>query len=206
LGESTYEYCRDSEKQFIADTPRKTSFSQHANVMVVLAGIIPESEQGKFIERAAFDTSLIQCSIYYRFYLNRALIKAGRGDLYLQLLSPWTDMLALGLTTFAEKPEPSRSDCHGWSASPNYDFLSIVCGIQPASPGFKKVKIEPHPGDLNFIEGVVPHPNGIISVKYRREEKSTAFSIELPEGMTGNFVWQGEERAISEGLNEFDFK
>lgn len=205
LGESTYEYCRDSEKRFIADTPQKTSFSQHANVMAVLAGIIPESEQGEFIERVVDDMSLIQCTIYYRFYLNRALIKAGRGDLYTKLLSPWTDMLALGLTTFAEKPEPSRSDCHGWSASPNCDFLSIVCGIQPASPGFNTVKIEPHPGDLSFVEGAVPHPNGDISMKYRRKEKTVTFLIELPDGLTGSFVWQGEERAIAEGENEFEF-
>jgi alpha-L-rhamnosidase len=47
----------------------------------------------------------------------------------------------LGLTTFAEKPDPTRSDCHAWSASPNYDFLATVAGIEPALPGFKTVKI-----------------------------------------------------------------
>ena len=53
-------------------------------------------------------------------------------------------MLNRGLTTWAETADPTRSDCHAWSASPNYDLLSIVAGIQPAAPGFKRVRIEPH--------------------------------------------------------------
>jgi alpha-L-rhamnosidase len=71
-----------------------------------------------------------EMSYYFRFYLNRAIAHAGLGNLYLPQLAPWYNMLDLGLSTWAETPEPTRSDCHAWSASPNYDLLTIVAGIQ----------------------------------------------------------------------------
>ena len=37
-------------------------------------------------------------------------------------------MLDLGLTTVPEKPEPTRSDSHAWSAHPNYGLLATVLG------------------------------------------------------------------------------
>ena len=74
------------------------------------------------------------------------------------MLGPWQQMIDIGLTTFAETPEPTRSDCHAWSSSPNYDLLATVCGVEPASPGFATVRIAPHPGHLKQIKGVVPHP------------------------------------------------
>ena len=100
--------------------------------------------------------------MYFRVYLTQALKKAGLANNYLETLGLWREMLDLGLTTFAEKPDPTRSDCHAWSASPNYDFLATVAGIEPASPGFKTVKVEPHLGKLNQIKGNMPHPQGAI--------------------------------------------
>src|SRR6266851_685891 len=38
----------------------------------------------------------------------------------MQLFGPWREMVSLGLTTWAEQPEPTCSDSHAWSAHPNY--------------------------------------------------------------------------------------
>ena len=65
---------------------------------------------------------------------------AGEGDKYFSQLEPWKKMLDRGLTTFAEKPDPTRSDCHAWSSSPNYHLLSLVAGVTPAEYGFKSVQ------------------------------------------------------------------
>ncbi|MEZ4828681.1 MAG: hypothetical protein R3C61_20710 [Bacteroidia bacterium] len=78
------------------------------------------------MQRILEDKSLIQATFYFKFYLFRALVKTGMADQYLPQIQPWRDMLDLGLTTFAEKPDPTRSDCHAWSASPNYDLLATV--------------------------------------------------------------------------------
>ena len=124
----------------MADTPEKNTFSQHAGIMGVLSGSIPVDQQKQVLEKVLTDTSLSQATFYYRFYLTRALKMAGMAENYYSQLKPWRDMLNIGLTTFAEQPEPTRSDCHAWSSSPNYDFLATICGIMPGSPGFASVR------------------------------------------------------------------
>jgi hypothetical protein len=59
--------------------------------------------------------------------------------------------MALGLTIWAEMPEPSRSDCHAWGASPNIEFYRILLGIDSYAPGFNKIKIAPSLGELKEV-------------------------------------------------------
>jgi hypothetical protein len=108
-------------------------------------------------------------------------------------------MLDRGLTTFAEKPDPTRSDCHAWSASPVYELLATVCGIEPASPGFAMVRIEPHLGALTHATARMPHPRGEITVALQREGAGITADISLPEGVTGTFVWSGRSIALRAG-------
>ncbi|HYW97082.1 MAG TPA: family 78 glycoside hydrolase catalytic domain [Bacteroidales bacterium] len=204
VNRGTFVNCWDEEKNMLADSPEKTEYSQHANILAVITGLVPAYEAGNFIERIAFDKDLVQATIYYRFFLDRALEIAGRGDLFLELLDPWEDMLKLGLTTFAEKADPTRSDCHGWSASPNYEFLATVCGIKPNEPGFKSVLIQPSPGNLQRIEASMPHPEGIIRFRYEYEKENglRLFSIDLPEMVKGRFVWNNKEYKLEGEGNE----
>jgi hypothetical protein len=186
----------------LADTPDKKEFSQHANVMAVLSDAVPLKNAADLLQRIEADTAIIQCTIYYRFYLNQAFKKAGLGEKYTNMLQPWHDMIALGLTTFAERPEPTRSDCHAWSASPNYDFLATVCGIEPASPGFSSVLIKPQLGKLQWVEGKMPHPNGMIVVNLRRNGAGLSGSITLPENLEGSFVWKNKTTRLTSGAQE----
>jgi hypothetical protein len=151
------------------------------------------------MERVLTDPELSQATFYFRFYLNRALVTAGLGDRYQETLGPWRDMLAMGLTTWAENPEPTRSDCHAWSASPNYEFLATVLGILPGAPGFASVRLEPHLGPLTEASGSIPHPQGGIAVTYRREGESLTADISLPDGVAGTLRWNGKETALHGG-------
>ena len=191
--------CWDAGRKLYADTPAKTIFSQHANIMAVLAGAVTGPEASDLIRRTADDAKLIQATTYFRFYLLRAMKSAGLGDEYLARLGPWHTMLARGLTTFAEKPDPTRSDCHAWSASPVYELLATVCGIEPASPGFATVRIEPHLGHLKQASARMPHPRGEITVNLRREGAGVAAEISLPDGVTGTFLWAGRSVELHGG-------
>ncbi|MBA7568043.1 hypothetical protein ES708_09762 [subsurface metagenome] len=158
------------------------------------------------MQRVLSDKDLVQCTYYYRFYLDQALKKAGMGDKYMDQLGPWYEMLELGLTTFSEKPEPTRSDCHAWSASPVYDFLALVCGVTPAAPGFAKVRIEPSLGRLRRAAGSMPHPGGEIRCRLVRSGKTgLSAEIELPPGVDGIFVWQASEKALVPGKQKLEF-
>lgn len=195
-----YKQCFDPSKNTMANTPEKKAFSQHAGIMAILTGAIPQADVKKVMTTILYDTSLSQATFYYRFYLNRALKQAGMADMYYSQLKPWHDMLRIGLTTFAENPEPTRSDCHAWSSSPNYDFLATICGIMPDAPGFKKVLIKPAPGELKEINGRMPHPNGFIQVRLKRVGSSgVEGTVELPSGLSGKFVWNNKEILLKEG-------
>src|SRR5437870_6300496 len=113
--------------------------------------------------------------------------KAGLGDEYLNELGRWRGMLALALTTWAEKSEPTRSDCHAWSAHPNFDLLATVAGIESSAPGFSEVAIAPHLGQLKQVTASMPHPRGEIAVRYERKGESLGADITLPEGLAGWF-------------------
>lgn len=202
---SVYERCYDKNRGLFADYEGSKYSSQNVNIMAILADALPESGQGALMEKILKDGSLTQCTFYYRFYLTEAMAKTGRADEYVSQLKPWRDMIDSGLTTFAENPEPARSDCHAWSASPNYHLLSVVCGITPADYGFKKVKIAPSFGGLKEIEGSVPHAKGDIRVSLKKTEKGTVSGkIWLPTGIDGEFVWEGKTKKLKGGENIID--
>jgi hypothetical protein len=197
-------HCWDESRRLYADTPAKDTFSQHANVFAVLSGAVTGDAARDLIQRTAADTSLIQATTYFRFYLLRAMKAAGLGDQYLAGRGQWRDMLARGLTTFAEKPDPTRSDCHAWSATPVYELLATVCGIEPASPGFATVRIEPHLGHLQRASARMPHPRGEIAVSLRRAGAGLHAEITLPDGVTGDLVWAGRTVVLRPGAQILD--
>ena len=108
-------------------------------------------------------------------------------------------MLDLGLTTWAEKAEPTRSDAHAWGASPNVEFLRTVLGVDSAAPGFARVAITPHLGPLTRVSGRVPHPKGFVDVRLVRRGSGIEAEVTLPAGVEGEFVWAGVRTPLREG-------
>ncbi|HTS70020.1 MAG TPA: alpha-L-rhamnosidase N-terminal domain-containing protein [Terriglobia bacterium] len=205
IAAAVYKTCWDPNRRLMADTPAHKQFSQHANIMAVLVDAVPRADQAALMKTVLSDTSLTQATYYFRFYLFRAMKKAGFGDQYLDQLGPWRRMLALGLTTWAETPEPTRSDCHAWSAHPNFDLLATVAGIEPAAPEFRQVEIRPHLGTLHELKATLPHPQGEIRVAYELHGKSLTADVELPEKLTGWFYWSGQKAALHGGHQHLTF-
>jgi len=191
--------CWDSARGLLADTPAKQTFSQHVNLLGVLADAVPAAERRTLMTKVLDDASLTQTTYYFKFYLFRALQKAEMGDRYLDQLAPWRSMLDLGLTTWAETPDPTRSDSHAWSAHPTVDLLTIVAGIQPAAPGFERVRIRPHLGTLSSVKATVPTPRGDVSVTYTRRGEIVDATVTLPKGVTGQLAWKGASLALRAG-------
>jgi hypothetical protein len=192
----------DPGRQLYADTAAKQKFSQHTNTMAVLADVATGTAARDLTLRTLTAPGLAQGELYFKFYMHQALAKVGEGDRYLDQLGDWREMLGKGLTTFAERMDlpnnPSRSDCHAWSASPNIELLRTVLGVDSAAPGFARVSVRPHLGTLKFAEGSVPHPKGIVEV---RVEASGAARVTLPAGVTGTLQWRGTSRELQAGVN-----
>ncbi len=59
-----------------------------------------------------------------------------------------------------------------------------ILGIEPLEPGFKKVRIEPHLGHLDWAEGTFPTPYGLIRVSARKtDDGNIKTDIKLPKGV-----------------------
>ncbi|WP_263357557.1 alpha-L-rhamnosidase-related protein [Acidicapsa ligni] len=199
--------CWDASRKLMADSPAKDIFSQHTNMLGVLYDVVPRSEQAEVMRQIVghelgdssvkADPDLITASYYFRYYLARALDHAGMADEYLKTLGSWHEFLKEGFSTWPEQPGNTRSDSHAWSAHPTFDLLTLVAGISPASPGFRTVRVAPHLGELTHLEASFPAPQGLIHVKYA-EANAT---VDLPQGLTGTFVWKGKETKLHAGEN-----
>ena len=192
----------DEGRKLFADTAEKKEFSQHANMLAAISGVITGDQAADVVGRAAGDDKLMQCSIYFSHYIHEALLRAGLGDRYLDTLGQWRTQLSRGLTTWAETADPSRSDCHAWGASPNYELFRTVLGIDSAAPGFKKVVIRPHLGKLEKVSGAIPHPQGEIAVSLEKKGGKLEAVVTLPAGVEGEFVWNGQTRKMNGGENK----
>ena len=186
-------HCYDKTRKLIAETPEKKRFSQHTTLFAILTNTIDKSEQAPALKRVLADTSVIGPSFYFQFYLSRGLQKTGLGDQYISALDPFYKMLGDGLTTFAEMAGNPRSDCHAWSASPLYDFMSLVAGIQPAGQGFTSVKIEPNFGPLKNINATYPHPEGDIILHLTKSGNEIKGTIKLPAHVSGTFIYHNKK-------------
>jgi alpha-L-rhamnosidase len=207
LKKSTMDLCYSAEKKLIAETPEKKQFSQHTNIFAILTDAFCPTDQKEVIRIILSDKSLIQTTLYFKFYLFQAMKKAGMGDMVPDLMNEWTAFLSEGLTTFPEHGLNSRSDCHAWSAHPLYHFINTIAGISPASAGFKSVEIIPALGYLHELKCTMPHPLGEISVQYRKNlDNELNCKVILPVSLYGTFVYYGKTFHLHGGMNSFVVK
>lgn len=212
--DNLYRQCWNAKLDLLADTPEQKHFSQHANALAVIYDVIPAKDQPGLVRRilqadANADTGapkLTPASYYFQFYISRAMDHAGLGDLYLDTLKPWRQMLAKGFTTTPETPDPSRSDTHAWSSHPAFDFNTLIAGVHPGAPGFASVRIRPALSGLDWVEARTPHPEGMIRTTYKHNGDKYEATIELPGKLTGVLVWKDKEYLLHSGQQKFELK
>ncbi len=188
-----------AQRGLFADVADGSTVSQHAQALAILADVVEPAERAALAERMLADADLVPASIYFKYYVHQAVIRAGLGDRYLDLLGEWRRMLDLGLTTWAEKAEPTRSDTHAWGASPNVEFLRTILGVDSAAPGFARVAVVPHLGGLTRVTGRVPHPRGFVEVALGRSGDTLDARISLPAGVAGDLFWKGKRYPLKPG-------
>lgn len=77
-----------------------------------------------------------------------------------------------------------HSFCHGWASGPTAWLTEHVLGVKIVEPGCKVLKIEPHLGDLEWVEGTFPTPHGILRIKHtRNNDGSISTKLDVPKGV-----------------------
>ncbi len=129
----------------------------------------------------------------YYFYFLECLFRAGEDALALDLMrrvhGRW---LELGATTLGEFFDPALAaegaaldeeyEVHAYGTSAHLHFYSNILGVQPAAPGYSRVVIQPHPGDLAWAKGTLMTPQGPISVDWRNAPDGFHLDAALPPG------------------------
>ena len=77
-----------------------------------------------------------------------------------------------------------HSFCHGWASGPTSWLSENVLGVKVIEPGCKVIKIEPHMGDLLWVEGTFPTPFGVVKIRHdKMPDGSIKSKIDAPKGV-----------------------
>jgi len=188
------------DRGIFADDLAHENFSQHSQVLSICAGMEDVADfslvQGEDLQLTTF---------YFTHYLFEAAHIKGDYELFRSRIDDWTKMLADGLKTTIEMPEPTRSDCHAWGAHPIYHYFSSVLGIRSGGLGFENVIIRPMPGDLENARGSFPTPHGDLTVAFTQSATTITFDIHLPNALSGTFIYAGHSLTLHPSENRFTF-
>jgi len=110
------------------------------------------------------DLQVVRAQPFFRYVVHDALDLVGRRDLLAGLCLDWAVLLERTRDTLSETWYGGTT-CHAWSATPTRDLTTRVLGIEPAEPGFTKVRVAPALGHLAFAEGSAPTPFGPVHVR-----------------------------------------
>jgi hypothetical protein len=195
----------DESRGLMADNLGRTEFSEHGQCLALLSDTLTGDQAQRCFAQLLAAPDLKRTTIYFSFYLMETWQKFGRGDLVVERLNFWKDLVRQGLKTPVESPGDSpRSDCHAWGSHPLFHLYASIAGIRPASPGFRAVRIAPEPGSLPKIVSRTPHPDGFITLDLTFTGGQCRGTVELPLPITGVFVWHGREQKLNGGANKID--
>ena len=190
---------------------RADVWTEHAQVLGILSGVLDGGKAARVMSVLASPDPdpandgwrLARSSVYFNHYAFEAFAAMGRADLVQERFGLWRSYLADGLSTCVESPGGNaRSDCHAWGAHPLYQMHATFAGVRPAAPFFSKVRVAPQPGSLRKISARTPHPRGWICTGFAFDGNGgVSGTVELPDGVTGEFVWQGRSTPLSPGIN-----
>ena len=171
----------------IEDGQMNRQITKFPNMFAILYGLAYEEERCEIMKSVMLNPDIPAITTpYMRFYELETLCLDGLQTQVLQEMRDyWGGMLREGATSFWEKYVPSetgtqhlamygrpygKSLCHAWGASPIYLLGKYYLGVRPTMPGYKEFEIRPSLGDLEWMEGDVPTPHGMIHVEMNRHQ------------------------------------
>jgi alpha-L-rhamnosidase len=161
--------------------------------------VLPSAQAEACFQALLDSKDLSRATVYFSFYLYEVLQQRNRGDLIVEKMGFWKDLMKLGMKTPVESPEPSRSDCHAWGSHPLFHARASLFGLRPTAPGFQALQIAPSPGGLKYLDVRAPHPRGWIEGRLEFDGDQCSGRITLPPGVQGRFVWRGQRKDLSPG-------
>ena len=183
-------FWSDEEKAYyhaLEDGVMNRQITKFPNMFAIIYGMAYEEQRQEIMQRVMLNPKVdLITTPYMRFYELETLCMDGLQTQVLQEIRDyWGGMLREGATSFWEKYVPTekgvqhlamygrpygKSLCHAWGASPVYLLGKYYLGVQPTKPGYEEYEVRPALGDLEWMEGDVPTPQGMIHVYMDRKQ------------------------------------
>jgi hypothetical protein len=187
IKQTFWSYEQKAYYHAIEDGTMNRQITKFPNMFAILYGLAYEEERREIMQSVMLNPDVPAITTpYMRFYELETLLIDGRHEQVLkEIRDYWGGMLREGATSFWEKYVPSESGtqhlamygrpygkslCHAWGASPVYLLGKYYLGVRPTRPGYEEFEIRPSLGDLDWLEGDVPTPHGMIHVEMNRHE------------------------------------
>ncbi|MFD0672404.1 alpha-L-rhamnosidase N-terminal domain-containing protein [Cohnella sp. GCM10027633] len=192
----------DEGRGCYADTLARGTHSAHASLFAARAGVLtPEQEEParRHVRRALRSVFVngygpedgVYVSPSFSFYIFEGLYELGLTDVAERMMRQgWGWFLQQGLTQAPEYYDLNQSLCHAWSACPTYFLSRHVLGVRLREGDAGEVVIRVQADDVTAAEGAVPHPRGLIEVKWHTDEEGRRVFdyVRVPEGMAARIV------------------
>ena len=189
---------RYAGQAYLLDVGDRHKRNRHMNAMAVLSGSVQEQEARSILRAVADDSAAKRpTSGFMEYWWLSACVQANLRSLALsELRRYWGLMVNNNANTCWEICHPDEkgirrfethalSHCHGWSAGPVVLLPRILLGIEPLSPGWRKVRIAPDLHDLEWAEVDIPTPQGWLHVRAERGKgESVHLDIATPPNVT----------------------
>jgi hypothetical protein len=183
-----------------ADKPIET-FSSQVNILACAYGLVPKTD-GPTVLTKVMESGPAQCQPYFMHFAFDALEATG---LYNQWATRQMRRWKIIPDTQSFYEMWDRGDLsHAWQCTPTYQMSARVLGISPASPGYRKIKIQPRVADLEWAKGSVPTPLGDVKVSWRRSGGKFQMELTIPPGAEARVILpDGSQHGVSAGDHKF---
>lgn len=174
------------------DTDHK---SQHANMFALTFGLIPEKNIDQVVDFVS--SKNMSCSVYGSQILLEGLFEHGGSNHAIKLMAAqtersWYNMIRCGSTITMEawdkRYKPNLDLNHAWGAAPANIIVRKMMGVEPISPGAKKIKIHPKIGDLSYVRLKTSFISGDVLVSCKQSQKSFTLEVGIPGGVIADLI------------------
>jgi hypothetical protein len=214
----------------LIDGQQSTQFSEHANAMVLAAGIATQQQADRvasellkadnhnYINR---ESGVVMVTPAMSYHLHDGLARYGYAieslsmfkDRFGFMLDPeyngtlWEEWFLRGSerTGRLTRKGRTRSDAQTESAFPPALFGKYILGLQPVKPGCAEVVVSLPDCGMEKMSGGLPTPHGILKVDW--DLKHRHLTITIPDGISANlnFMTTNQTNLLNGGQHHVEF-
>jgi alpha-L-rhamnosidase len=177
------------------------SYSPHVNLLAVLYDLAPKENQSAIVEKV-LSVKPLNTQPWFMHWVFQSIDHAGLFNKYgTAQMSRWN---VVSETQSFREMWSSGDFSHGWCSTPLVQMSQRILGVEPKSPGFKKIIIRPHVCDLTWAKGKVPTPQGFVEVSWKRQQQRILIEVTIPDKTEAELILPEMSKILPAGHYCFD--